>query len=404
MRIADSHEFLELYRGDKDLRMGMEFLKLRADLQFASFAPDRLSPLDRDLFRATRLTDLELPTVPDGMELRLLPSLAVRFARKEGGGIFSLMPSYGRELAKWRPDVIIESAYSWLTPRSYQTYAVAKALDVPVVYYDPGDDTPINTAHRVMALWESRVIQNGAAIITFTQAGARRFVDKFGYPPERISVIPKPVDVGRFRKAESLRAEVRARLGLDPRHIAVGYLGRLTRIRGSACLLEAARVAAVDPALSELRFVFVGGTLSSSETQASYVGDCGDNAQVTGMIPNSEVPEVLAALDIVVFPDVTRPAGFPTAAAETMAAGKAMIVGIGSSTKLMPLRDGENALLVPPGSPAAILEALRSLAADPDSIGRLGRAVARTAETTMDYPVVAAKWLDIIEGARPPGL
>jgi hypothetical protein len=43
--VADSHEFIELYRGDKDLRMGMEMLKLDEALGFVSFAPESAVPL-----------------------------------------------------------------------------------------------------------------------------------------------------------------------------------------------------------------------------------------------------------------------------------------------------------------------------------------------------------------------
>ncbi|OFW61971.1 MAG: hypothetical protein A2133_07210 [Actinobacteria bacterium RBG_16_64_13] len=376
--------------------MGIEMVKLRGDLQFASFAPDHLSPNDRDLLKATRLAEVALPEVPDRMEIKLLPSRAVRFARKESGGIVSFMPTYTRELREWAPDVIIENAFSWLTPRSYQTYSVAKRLGIPVVYYDPGDVIPIGSKHRVMALWESSVFSDIAGIITFNAGGARRFVDKYDYPPQRIHVIPKPVDVGRFRNTEDRREQGRLRLGLKDNHVAVGYLGRLARYKGSASLLEAARVAMNDHGLSDLRFVFVGGTLTSTEAGKDYELP---NTQVTGMIPNSDIPEVLAALDIVVFPDLTNPGAFPTAVAETMAAGKAIIAGLGSNTKLVPLRHGETALFVPPSSPEAILDQLRVLVEDPDRVGRLGKAVGDFAAANMDYPVVAARWLEVIDRA-----
>lgn len=397
MRIADSHEFLELYRGDKDLRMGIEMVKLRDDLHFASFAPDRLSPNDGGLFGARTLREVGLPIVPDRMEIRLLPSVALRFARKESGGIVSFMPTYTRELRRWKPDVIIENPFSWLTPRNYQTHLVAQSVPAPLVYYDPGDDIPVGKKHRTMALWESSVLKDVAAVITFNEAGARRFVDKYSYPPERITVIPKPVDVGRFKMAAPRRQAMRRRLGLSDEHFAVGYLGRLAKYKGSALLLETAESALQDSSLSRLRFVFVGGSLGSAGIDENIVLS---NTVVTGMVPNAEVPDYLAALDVVVFPDVTRPGGFPTATAEAMAAGKTLIVGVGSTTRFMPLTHGRNALLVPPSCPAAILESLRLLLSEPQLATRLGATVGRDAETTMDYPVVAARWLDIIEGVQ----
>lgn len=397
MLIADSHEFIELYRGDKDLRMGMEMVALRPDLRFASFAPNCLSPTDRARFGARWIAEVGLPPLPDRMEPHLLPALGLRFARKESGGIVSFMPTYGRELKRIRPDVILENPFSWLTPRSYQTHHVATALDVPVVFYDPGDDIPIGWKHRTMALWETRILNDVAAIITFNIAGARRFVDKYNYPESRICVVPKPVDVARFRKASPFRASIRRELGLTDDHCAVGYLGRLAHYKGSVHLLEAATAALQDPSLSRLRFVFVGGGLATNEAGSTYELP---NTQVTGMVPNAQIPGILAALDVLVFPDVTRPGGFPTAVAEAIAAGKTMIVGVGWSTKFMPLRDERTALLVEAGSAKAILDALRRLVSDPILADRLAQSAARLGRERMDYPVVAANWLQVVDNVR----
>jgi hypothetical protein len=115
MLVTDSHEFLELYRGDKDYRLGQALVQLRPDLSFVSFAPRSVSPVERTLLGKTRLDATDLPELPDRMSLRLLRSVGIRFARKEGGGIFSLMPGYGRALRRAAPDVMIENPYTWVT-------------------------------------------------------------------------------------------------------------------------------------------------------------------------------------------------------------------------------------------------------------------------------------------------
>lgn len=394
MLIADSHEFIELYRGDKDLRMGIEMLKLDEGLRFVSFAPDMASPNDRALFGKGRLEEIGLPELPDRFDLRLLPSHSVRFARKESGGIVSWMPGYASALAAVRPDVIMENPFSWLTPRSYQTYAYARTHDVPVVYYDPGDDIPISFRHRVMALWESPIVRRAAAIITYNDAGRRRFIRKYGVKDERIHVIPKPVDVERCRyrgPVDSLRASY----GASSDAVVVTYIGRLASYKGSAVVLECARLARHDPALKSVRFVFVGDALSSSEKRRSYERP---NTHVTGMVPHQEIPLHLAASDVIVFPDVTRPGAFPTAVAEAMAACKALIVGVGQRTEFLPLHHRRNALLVSPSDPRAIIRALRELVCDRSLMQTLGEEVGRFASENMDYPVVASRYLDIVRG------
>lgn len=395
MLIADSHEFIELYRGDKDLRMGMEMLKLDQDLRFVSFAPDRTSPNDRDRFGKDTLMEVGLPELPDRFDLRLLPSKSFRFARRESGGIVSWMHGYYKALAAAAPDVLLENPFSWLTPRSYQTYAYSRAHGTPIVYYDPGDDIPISFKHRVMALWEAHVIRHASAIITYNEAGKRRFINKYKCKAEQIVVIPKPVDVSALQFSGSSEG-VRSTYGAQRADLVVSYVGRLAEYKGSAVLLEVARAALEIPGLERVRFVFVGDTLSSDQDRTIYHLP---NTHVTGMVPHRDIPMHMAASDVVVFPDVTRPGGFPTAVAEAMAAGKAMIVGIGDHTDFLPLRHREDALLVPPSDSDAILSAVVELIQDRNASVRLGGSVGRFARENMDYPVVASRYLRILEDA-----
>lgn len=395
MLIADSHEFIEVYRGARDLRLGMELVRLRGDVRFVSFAPDVLSPSDVAVTGAKRLADVALPPLPEGMELRTLPGRVVRFARKEAGGKFSLMAGYGRALAAARPDAVIESVYSWLTPRSYTTHRVARRLGVPLVYYDPGDDVALTAPQRLMAPFERGVVRDVDAIVTYNAAGRRRFASKYGYPADRIRVIPKPVDVAEWRPPVSLE-QARASLGLPPEAFIVAYTGRLARVKGSRTLAEVARRAAADPALAHWRFLFVGDTLDSAEDARDYAMP---NTRLTGMIPNAEVPAVLAAADVVAFPDVAHPGGFWTSIAETMAAAKPIVLGAPPDQDFVPVADGESALLVPPADDEALLAALRRLEAEPALRARLAGNVGRFAEERMDYPRVAASWLTLLDDA-----
>jgi len=394
MLIADSHEFIELYRGDKDLRMGAEIVAIRDDIRFVSFAPDRPSPNDRDRFGIRRTHEGPIPALPDRMELRLLPSVAVRFRRKESGGIAALMPTIGREMRRLRPDVILENPFSWLTPRSYQTHAAAQALGVPMIYYDPGDDIRRSRKQDMLVPFERRIINDAACIITFNEAGKGRFVGKYGYPAERIRVIPKPVDVAAARYTGDV-TECRRQAGADsPDTLVVGYVGRLTRAKGSAVLLDVARRAAETTELAGARFLFIGGALSSEQTDDEYRMP---NTAVTGMVAHDDVAKFIACCDVIVFPDITRPGGFPTAVAEAMAAGKPLVLGIGAHTDYLPMTNGVDALLIDPSSPEAITEALLRLVRSPRLRHSLGDAVGAFAARRMDYPIVAREYLTIIE-------
>src|SRR5262249_3321490 len=61
------------------------------------------------------------------------------------------------------------------------------------------------------------------------------------------------------------------------------------------------------------------------------------------------------------------------------------------------LSDGENALLVPPGDPAALAQAMRRVAADPELARTLSRGARDTYETEASEEVLGARWRSLLE-------
>jgi phosphatidylinositol alpha-mannosyltransferase len=320
----------------------------------------------------------------------------VRFAKKESGGIMSVMPTYQVELARLRPDVLLENPYSWLTPRSYQSYLASRWGGFPIVFYDPGDDIPVNWRQSLLAPAETPIVHHAASIITFNEAGRRRFVSKYGYPASQIHVIPKPVDVASCRYVEPFDDIRREFTAGRADAFVVAYLGRLTEYKGSAVLLDVARRALTDSRMERMRFVFIGGAVASSQTEAQYRLP---NTHVTGMIPKAEVPRHLKAADVIAFPDLANPGGFSTAISEAMAAGASIVVGLDGESGCVPLADHDTAIVVPPSDPTALAAALCELR-DDDALRRsIARRVGHYAEINMDYRIVARKYLEVMRDA-----
>ena len=86
----------------------------------------------------------------------------------------------------------------------------------------------------------------------------------------------------------------------------------------------------------------------------------------------------------------------PNKAYHALACGAPLITADTPAAREL-LRDGENALLVPPGDPAALAEAMRRLAADPE----LGRALSRGGlavyEEQASEEVLGARWRSLLE-------
>jgi glycosyltransferase involved in cell wall biosynthesis len=99
--------------------------------------------------------------------------------------------------------------------------------------------------------------------------------------------------------------------------------------------------------------------------------------EMPGTLPQAQVAAELARAAVVVVPflhtAMTERHTSPLKAFEAMAAGRPIVASALPSSREF-LRDGENALLVPPGDPARLADAVRRVLADDALALRLARA------------------------------
>lgn len=398
LRIADSHEFVDLYRGDKDLKVG-RVLCLKYNCEFVQLGSNIPSPADSRFFQTQRYPYERINNLPDNYYLLLLQSRLVYHRRGNIslGGFFRWTPSLGRELLRWRPDLIFENPYLTLTPRSYMTYIVSKMLKIPLVYLDAGDIIPqLSLKHKASLIAEKPVVNSAAAVITYNEAGKRRFIDKYEYPANKIYVIPKPVDVARY-KSNLDCTEFRRKFDLNGK-LVVSYFGRLCSNKGPQYLLKAADILRRRGIAENIVFLFAGGNIEPSDA-AQFKTVLADinlpNVRLTGKIANSDMPMAYAASDIAVFPDVTNLPGFSTVLAESMAAGLPIIIGIKGWESAVPLKDNHTGLIIEPRNPEQIADRVELLINHDDLRRRLGAEVSAYTRQNMDYEKVVAAYYKI---------
>ncbi len=398
LRLALSHEFVELYRGDKDLRVGKLFCR-KYDAEIVHFGTDIASPADSRVFNDVSFSSAHVGQLPDSYYLLLMKSKLIYHRRGNIslGGFFRYTPGLAREIIRWKPDLILENPYLTLTPRSYMSALAAYRLSIPLVYLDCGDIMPALTLkHKLVMPIEKTVARRAAAVITYNEAGKNRFIQKYGMPPESIHVIPKPVDIDRFKSNIDGR-RIRDRYRLQDK-LVVSYFGRLETNKGARYLLDAAAILRSDPSVRNLSFMFVGGNLESDQALAfsNHLRELNlDNVIVTGMIPNQDMPEYYAASDIAVYPDVTNLPGFSTVLAESMACGLPIIIGIAGWESAVPLKDIETALIIPPRRPDLIADKLRLLVHRPELRRSLSQNVSAYAQNNMSYDRVVDKYYEL---------
>lgn len=212
--------------------------------------------------------------------------------------------------------------------------------------------------------------------------------------PARIPVISMGVDLSRFRPglrdpawpaAQGLQAPV------------ILFVGRLVEKKGVATLLDAfARMA--QPAT--LAICGDGPEAANLRHRAETLG-ISARVRFLGALPHQALARAYASSDIGCAPSV--PArngdldGMPTVLPEAAASGLALV---GSDLAGIPLiiEPERSGLLVPPGDAPALAAALDRLAADAPLRRRLA-AGARAKAVEFNWPVIAARFVDIYERA-----
>ncbi len=185
--------------------------------------------------------------------------------------------------------------------------------------------------------------------------------------PERvrtIGVVADGADQAAARPPPALarRRQARAELGLPADATVVGAVGRLTYQKAPEDFLAALH-ALGRPGVTG---VWVGGGELAGQVAARAAGLPGNQVVLAGQ--RSNVPELLPAFDVFALP--SRYEGLPTAVVEAMVCGIPVV-----ATAVNAVGDvvipGETGLLVPPGRPELLAEAVGFLLDSPAAAARM---------------------------------
>jgi len=218
-----------------------------------------------------------------------------------------------------------------------------------------------------------------------------------GVDPTKVLVNPNGVDPTRFEPGDD-GAAVRARLGLDS-SVVVCFSGTFGVWHGIPTL--AATLPRVLAARPDVRCVLLGdGPLRH------LVENLDPRIMLPGLVPHAEVPEYLAAADILVSPhgkqvDGGEFFGSPTKLYEYMAAGRAIVASaVGQIGEV--LEDDVTAALVTPDDPDALCAAIVRLVDDARVRARLGGAAREQAVAQHTWRQNAERLLAALDRSGHP--
>ena len=292
----------------------------------------------------------------------------------------------GRLHRDFRPDVVhTHSAKGGILGR-----AAAWALRVPAIVHTvhgaPFHPYQGRAARALFQACERWAAGRCHALVSVADAMTDLMVTAGVAPPEKFTTVYSGMEVEPFLNSAQHRDRLRRELGYHQHHVVIGKIARLFRLKGHEYLIRAAGpLARAEP---NVRFLLVGdGVLRTRLCREIAAAGLKDRFHLTGLEPPERIPELIAAMDIVVHASLRE--GLARVLPQALIAGKPVVSYDVDGAREVVIPD-QTGFLLPPKSCEEMAAALRQLAGDPALRDRLGtRGRQRFTETFRHQPMTA---------------
>ena len=240
---------------------------------------------------------------------------------------------------------------------------------------DRGLASPHGWRARALLALDRLALGLADRILADTPEHGKFYATLGGLAPERVATVPVGADDRLFCPRDGREAP-----------LEVLFYGRMIPLHGVEVILSAAKLLEDEPGL---RFHLIG---TGQVPIAQLIATQGtSNVRWTPDVPFDALPAALAgaAISLGIFADAPKAARVvPHKVYEAAAMGKAIVTRDSPAVRAA---FGDDALvLVPPGDPAALAQALRGLARDPARRASLGRAARAAYEAAYDRAGIGA--------------
>lgn len=248
---------------------------------------------------------------------------------------------------------------------------------------------PLRGLQRWVAEKEMRyTFREARKILCVSDAAKAHLASRWNILPEKIVVMPNGVDTTLFYPDEKVAAVTRTDLGLDDAPV-VGFVGGFQEWHGIDGLVEA--FAAVRGRVPGAKLLLVGDGPARPMVDAAVArfGVAADTT-ITGFVPQSRVPELLAAVDVAVVPYPKLPQELwfsPLKLYEYMAAAKAIVASADGQISQV-IQSEITGILFEPGDISAMTTGIIRVLSDAElreSLGQAARAQAITHHSWDEY-------------------
>ncbi|MEW6583683.1 MAG: glycosyltransferase, partial [Actinomycetota bacterium] len=279
-----------------------------------------------------------------------------------------------------------DAPFAWLAARRLGAPLV---VDLMISLWDTlaGDrGTARGPAARVLRAADRLAVRAADLVLADTAANAEFIVRRLGAREDRVAVVPVGAEPALFPPSPMPDGPVRA-----------VFYGKLSPMHGLDTILDAARRPGVPPVR------LIGDGQLGAWLDAEIARDPPPGVERVPWVPYAGLGAEIAgsAICLGVFGRSEKASRVvPNKVWQGMAAGRAVVTADCPAVREV-LTDGVDALLVPPGDPAALAAALTRLARDPDLRARLGAAAHRRFLATGHPRAVAGRLLAALAARFP---
>ncbi|OYR46152.1 glycosyl transferase [Halorubrum sp. Hd13] len=255
-----------------------------------------------------------------------------------------------------RPDLVhVHSSYAFSFYRAaFYVFVVDALWRRPIVFHVHGSsfDTFLERDSRLVRFLQSAVFERCDRIVVLSEYWRRELETRA--PDRKLVVVPNAVDPDRFDPEYDH----------DPTRLT--FVSSLIPRKGVRELIDAVdRLSSEGPPGFELAIAGSGPLKDSVEDLAERH----EHVTYHGFVSEREKCRLLSTGDVFVLPSHAE--GLPIAMLEAMAGGNAIVsTTVGSIPEVI---DDDGGVLVEPGDPTALADAIGSLARDDARVGRMAR-------------------------------
>jgi len=286
----------------------------------------------------------------------------------------------------------------WFAPQGLvQALGCGPGIHPPFVVTSHGGDMALADSALLRPPYR-RVLRRSAAV-TAVSSGIIGDLERLdpGFRAASVPVIPMGVDVAKFSPAHRSEGWAAAH-GLE-RPVML-FVGRLVAKKGVSVLLDALAHAPLNRDRGSLVIAGEGPARERLETKVRELS-LESRIRFIGSLPHSKLLEVYASCDVLCAPSVRGAGGdrdgLPVVLIEGAASGLPLVgTTIGDIPRVVVT--GRTGILVPPGDPRRLADALHRLVTDTALRERLGRG-ARDHALGFSWSLIAARYAEVIHGA-----